>query len=1082
MAEQSIAPVSDPSLVVRHRRGGDSWRVHPGTYDDPLAAIDSIEGFGEIDDALVSRVGYGFTDLVDIALAAMDDQLRALSPAWGGPAPETPDASVELSEAEVAAAVGLIWGGAADLSAELPWLERCRNPARCRIALRVGVETPHEGASLVVRLGSRPVVAPAGFVIPSLVAAASLHLEELIEGRPDGADLLRRVARRELAGWLLDQPVIIECPDPERDPLVAHFGERHAISFDPDGPRPETRTPSAVPVVVTAASQAPYSPIDPPEIGIAELKRIARRASIHQLEPFFKALSEQRPLPQARSVADLHAAWVMAGTLDPEIVGGYVATAADGEWQEAATWDPADDVLATLGLPPSRRWASRTAEDGRTLEYTLHRAYPPGLAFVCTNPRLVVEADSTPACPDLRLQITLAYTLLLRAQEPGLRELVELVGGGRGVILRLALVADASPPESEAEDIFFGAGVLGLPADEDHPAIMSLVFDSTLLTAHAIDADRAHRAVGELLLSAATECVDLPAGCAAAFRAEWSLRWPMIVSAMHTTVGSRAPLPAPLTERSVDLPARIAGAAARRMGVPDGALQGADAVDFAVKVYCPALVEEARSRIAGFDRPALMRFTAFQLEQVLHARWRLEGAALLAHHAPWENDIGAADLADAGRDIRAVQLLMELTATTKSEAGPAADHVDWIELASLADAALFAAVAADYTRLGIGDLTAMAAGGRAAVWNARGQGVDLAAYQHARGMHRRRPGRWNPTEQTREAIESGAGPNEFVSIDDGEVPAIWRSIDDALRVATGAGIDDIVAVFGTAGVWDVTTGEPASLVERQHLVEEAVGWSGRPLEGVSAAVDLLTFDAGRAAAAPPDYWRLEERPQRLASRPLVAEGDERLWIMPGAVRSAQLLFVSYLDDGRLLWPDLPDTAYQPVRKLRASMDRQLEERTTKVCQELGFKIWPNLKPKKARALGAHWSDSVGEFDVLAADEDRARLWVLEAKNPVDAVSGWHLRDAVADFHEPGGHIDKLERRLGVVASDPDVAARVLGAEGGGWTVCGAMVTSQVEVAAFTSNPRVTFVVVDDLLDLLTAEAIIPPGHWRVGLV
>jgi hypothetical protein len=50
-----------------------------------------------------------------------------------------------------------------------------------------------------------------------------------------------------------------------------------------------------------------------------------------------------------------------------------------------------------------------------------------------------------------------------------------------------------------------------------------------------------------------------------------------------------------------------------------------------------------------------------------------------------------------------------------------------------------------------------------------------------------------------------------------------------------------------------------------------------------------------------------------------------------------------------------------------------------------------------------------------------------------------------------------------------------------WTVVGAIVTVDIEVAAFTGAPRVPFVVVDDLGDMLSDDGPFPAGHWPAGL-
>jgi hypothetical protein len=1079
--ERHIAPVSDPSIVV-HLRGenGSAWRVHPGTYDDPLHTLDALGGLSSLDDALSEVMGYGFSDLFDIALIGMHVQLEVLAPHWSWRAVGKPDAPVAIADAEVDAAERLVGDGPACLDGMPDWVGRCRRPDAVAVALASLTASP-AGGGLTTTVGGRAVLLPAGFLVPAINEAAAIHLAHLSHSA-DVTELLGAVARRGLAEWLASQSLPVTCDDPARAPFVAHVGQRHAMRFDPDGRMSPGESDGVVDVVVTALADAPYEPTTPPMVALPELVRLRRHAEWDELYRFFDVLGRQRPLPRARSVVDLLVLWSMAGSLDPVDVGASAPIVVDHAWPDAGRWEAFDALLQTLGMPPSRRWGCRELRDPDGSEAVLRGGLPPVQLQARLDPAVAVIVEVAPDCPDLRLLLMLADSLCLRAKDRGLRELIERVAGTYGLLIRVTVVS-VDTATDDADNGCMRVGVAAAPASGNRPAVWSLEFDNSIVLAHAFDASGAHRAVGELLLHAAEECVPLESAFADQFRSGWATQPPLLVAAATTTVGADIPLDPPLLDRDPKLPASVAGLAARASGVGDGTLTGDAAVDFVVAVYCPALLDELRHRLARFDRTDVIRFTAFQLEQTVRWRVQLEQAALLAHHAPWETDIDAVTLVDAGRHLRVLHLLLELEVMTESHEGaPCADHIEWKELVSLADALLFAAIAADYARNGLSELEALVAGPFAVVRSGQHGGPDLATYRAARAAHHQRPGRFDPAETTRAALEAGVGDEEFRPVASVEAPPALLGIDAALRETLGTGIDGITAVLGTAATWDVTREEPAAAVERDALLSEAVAWSGVDADAVNAALELLTFDPIRASSVLHNYWRLEERRYRLAARPFVPAAGDRVWVMPGAVRALQILLLTYFGDGRLPWPDLGTPVERATRAFRKSLETAHEGRVVAICRELGFAVWPGLKPHKARALGVDWPDTIGEFDVLAADVDSRRLWVLEAKNAVNAVSGWHLKDAVEDFHGPVGHVAKLLRRVGAVKEHAAAAVELLlKCPPGEWTVLGAMVTVDVEVAAFTRDPRVPFVVVDDLRDMLSSDGPFPAGHWPVGL-
>jgi hypothetical protein len=1083
-AEGYLAPVSDPGLVVHWRTPKAMYRLHPGGFDDPIGSLDAIAMLEPLDDSFLSTLGFGITDVVDLALVGMDAQLQCLAPAWASAARTSPDARVAIADNEVHAAIKLLDGGSADLRVAPAWLAQCRHPDRCdRLLAAMAVPVDDGGPpSFVLRLAGRPVFAPAGFMIPTLSDTVSALVGYICDVA-DIDEVLLRVTRVELARLLLRHPIGVECADPDNDPFIAHIGARHAIRFELEGSSVLVDPASeAVPVVVTTFAETPYVATEPPTVAIGELSRLVRRSSWPDLVDFFQALGAPGRLPLARSIVDLYELWTHARSLNGEVGNDPVPIAVDGGWDKAAAWEPVDRILVDLAMPPSREWATRKLDNEVDIEATLTIDAPPRVVLMRVEPSFAVLIEISSDCPDLRLLMSLADAMRLRAMSPPILDLIAAVGAGRAVLLHLDVVEDLEPGRDEGPDELMGVGVAGMPATSTTPATLSVLFDERVVMAHATDPESAHRAIGAALLAAAERCAELDPALPATFLAAWSAQPPLLMASAHNTVGAAIPLRAPLLQRRPEIGAGVGGQAAAAAGVRHGILGGAEAIDFVTSILCPALIADARKRISQFDKDELLRFSVFQLEQTIHWREQADHARLLAYHAPWTPEQADLNVSqEPAGAVRAVELLIELIATTPTSGDSTADHLDWIDIVSLADAALHAAIAADTARLGLTNMAALIRPGLAAVDAGEPVAVDLTSFQTMRTAHHLRPGRWDPQEETRRALEHGEGTEKFRSFTDANLPPIWRDIDQAIHESTGADLDAINAVLGTAASWPVTATEPAAVVDRRILIAEAAEWSSCDPARVGAAIDLLTFDGERVREVPPDYWRIEQRKARLATRPLVKDSSARLWIMPNRIRMTQHLLVQYLADGRLPWPDLPTATYEPMWRLRSSIDKEHEDRVISICRDLGLKFWQRLKPKKARARGLDWPDALGEFDVLAADPQRDRLWILEAKNAVNAVSAWHLQDAVSDFHEPDGHLDKLQRRIHAVEANPATTGTLLGLEPRPWSVHAAMVTVQVEIAAFTLHPRVTFVVVDDLADLLTSSGPFTPGHWSIGV-
>ena len=130
-----------------------------------------------------------------------------------------------------------------------------------------------------------------------------------------------------------------------------------------------------------------------------------------------------------------------------------------------------------------------------------------------------------------------------------------------------------------------------------------------------------------------------------------------------------------------------------------------------------------------------------------------------------------------------------------------------------------------------------------------------------------------------------------------------------------------------------------------------------------------------------------------------------------------------------------------------------------------------LEPKPAAQFGI--PGLTGEIDLLVADEQRGRLWVIEAKNPHGAIASHNLAEHLGRFTK---YCVKLLAKTAVIAAYPGPAARACGATTDhAWHVVPLLVTRAIEPAAFTADLRVPFTTVDHLAGVLTAAALPRPG-------
>ena len=189
---------ADPRLVVRFPMAGQRFRVHPGSWSNPLPTLRAATAAAEaIDDFVLERHGFRLTDLIEVALRYSDHWMGVLSGAWpvsglpldrGNPPGEELRARIQriartpvtVTDAEIAAA------RSANVDPNR-WITMCEHPDQAAAAWKWATRQAADvevdlfpgaggrlGAALSVSSLDRDWPVPASLVVSALAVAAAM--------------------------------------------------------------------------------------------------------------------------------------------------------------------------------------------------------------------------------------------------------------------------------------------------------------------------------------------------------------------------------------------------------------------------------------------------------------------------------------------------------------------------------------------------------------------------------------------------------------------------------------------------------------------------------------------------------------------------------------------------------------------------------------------------------------------------------------------------------------------------------------------------------------------------------------------
>lgn len=1075
------------------------FHILPGSLERSVAVTNRLAFESGIIDPLVEpHLGYGLSDILDLALARMDHVWQRLHSIWSPPVDASSDAP-RLSPGELRASGELCsWDDIVAL---------CPRPTHARSALeahtvdaRVIMASPDDpvstfGPCLAVRRGSRIHALPSGFLPEALLSASERVREIASRHTPAASDPLMLGAWKRLAHLLDGSGFHIRGPVragqstlvhsvvtfSERKLLVLDFAaglgaesvrrqiERGASSlenFRPGGAYRDTQgtvfsiDPGAevVRIQVIAGPQVGlYMGQSYPILTIDDLTWIIQTShkTPEDVWYFFRDL-ELRPSIDSMFAWDMIDKWEVWRVNRAFYTGGstvsFMAFAPHesvAEWSEGANRAGLERGLLAAGLAPTRDWPIAVVNDDGTADLgdmasgiAIGMIYEPISLVVYRTDPMADDAEVSDAiwgiADGVLWKMRRITTVLLEV----MRE-----SGLSSITLRFA------HDSSEGRSLEVGPAANGDVTMLWRSGLTQLLHEDPSV----VEGLCGQAVAGTLADPQRSKFLDAWASTPP------SVRLDAFVSRAANVTLPRPMRPVEATKREWE---RRLGRHLRDAKWVPGLYHGSQATAVESTGVFPWLLSELHREVAPFSPLGVLRQALTQLECANRERLILDQRIAWQRGFPVHDAIDTAQRAERIIALtRAISLVVEEVLLAPPNGSRKLHDDDWLTVISIADLCVQSCMRSDaihqrLTNVGL-ELTDMFE-----VRTSRSEvdtDIDLPAYQDAR----REATLPNPIPigQT----SSNAGHDESASQDEQQLlidafPAL-RPINDALLSSLGFDLNALIGVLNVVVQWPtddvIVAVDPAALVAR--AVRDVLDSDESRL---SAAVGWLTLSQSRLAPGPIRHWETERRANRIMNRPLV-DFAGKIWLLPWTTEVALKVLANYLHDGRLPWPNtvLPKAVLGALGHYRQARNRELEVMCAKALRDAGYISIPQIKPNKSAQYGI--LQLSGEIDVLCIDQLRSRVWVIEAKDPYTPFSSFQVRRLFDDFYGDGNYIDKLMKKVADVKSSLGsvLAKQELGATKG-WEVLPLMVTRHEEPAAFARTPRIPFATVDGVTDFV----------------
>ena len=769
------------------------------------------------------------------------------------------------------------------------------------------------------------------------------------------------------------------------------------------------------------------------------------------------------------------------GVISPDIGGVHVQpSSAAPTWELAADWTPFDAVLDRCGLGPSRCYPGRELSDENLAVLSDGQQF----LHVSTQPAWIVEVPAD-ASPQSQFLCTLAESLQHAARRlPRFADLIQAASGLGPPTICMEFIDRASLSELGVEERPSDEIAFAFSADEGRP-VAAVAIEDQYLNEFALRPRQTHDVFGQVIAELFA-ALPSPPGQALVddFLAGWSDAFPLVVAELGLTPT------APTAPPRADLHSTSSAWAARQLAIRlrdrfpmDTVLAGDGAAEASRTHLCPALIDVLDNLIAPLDPSLILELASRELDRAWGSRLARMNSAQLAMSSPWwadqRIDMHAAHTHD-GVLSRAAELVIERTVLNSAREGKAEcpDVVDWSRaIATAAMAIDFALAVAEHTA-GMAEISVgIDEHGRFHLQRSAKDLFDVEAFNHARLPPLTSQAADDPADRSARADAAQLGETEFTSpeFDDDAMVAL----DQSMRTELGFGFDALIATLATAASWEAEDG--VCVVTEHSLAASASSWSGVMIDEVARATAFLTLDAGKLRTGLFEYWKLDKRDQRLASRPFAPNGDGMIVFAPHRVMATQQLLVTYLSEGRLPWPSRPRAVARSLEELRQQRNKSFESDVADVARAAGLIVVPNVEAKRLRSAGLpqQVASRIGQVDVLAIDATRSVIWVLEAKDLQSVYGPVELAGNIRKFHGPKGFVPRLQLKLASLEPHAGLLAAIgERSTSTPWTLHAAIVTQQVEPAAFVPQSPISIVAVHELEALLLGIEL--PHHLDRG--
>ena len=1093
----------DPRFDVRVEWSGVLFRMVAGTLERPTSVVEMLRRLAvTVDPVLREHARYGLTDIVELILRRVDAVAGILAPTWPSDLEQELYSPPQVGAEEVAAA------------ARLPAIEdqvaECSNPGRAWAALdahsvpakglrrEAGSPVATFGSTIAVRHSPRSFIPlPAGLMVEALNALAgelaekALSLDASLEKKWQQAassfvgHMLVGAGNRVLGPVrderYVDLHSVVRYSDSQYLAVSVAAVLNHGALPDalekaarclekarPGSALRTTRGTESIPdsarlvrLIIVAVPQ-PTMVLTPTGskgavINLQDFDWIRRTIGRDKIDLWYFArdLVVQQRVGQVFSWDGIDAweTWrgqgksLYRGARKPDLL--YVQPHHSRlEWRMVSDQRDIESALRLLGMGRISVWPLHDLEGtskviGNVLLDALYQL------VVCETPVAVslLACSGTAPAPTLPKDLAECIAYKLRHAKDQFVNLMRS-SGLRSLRIEFAFGETAQDPPLRVASFDNGVLTVGCAPNlwerlqEDSPSVEALV---GCLVAEA--------------LGTGTETRE--------FVAAWN-DTPPGIRLDAIPVGPRIQqTPEAASLHSAHRSARLAelGAHMKGVGITPGRYSGNEVKRIETNIVYPWLMARLHEQLSVFDEMAILRHALTQLECTnCHRWWKIEKTAYQIGSPNADDD----RLREPSRDLRqsrSIGLLIEEVLARPPTGTRTPTEYDWQELLSIATLASESGPRSEALHLRLADYELVVSNVHEVTISESGlvASIDFRSFARDHSLAALPDPVPIGTKTDRSEPDQ-----EWTPI--GTRLPDYKAIEQALHDSLGFGVDAIMGILDTIIHWPVSTPDctdrvsPARIATEAHAANPAI-----PLDSYTKAVMWLSLGIDDFDPAEPtiEHWEVERRSARIETRPL-ARTLREVWVSPWTAELARQIWVNYLSQHRMPRPDpeLPLPVVKALNKARQARQREFEKECASRLD--GLPLIKVVRVRKRNAQKHGIPNLSGEIDILCIDPNRSAIFVIEAKDPFVPFSARSINRQATQFHESGGYIDKLTKKV----EDIRKSAVSLAANKGidppdrHWQIVGIMVTRQVSPAAYLSTCQTIFCTVDTLRETI----------------